>query len=334
MTAYPTEQVRGEALRYGSVQYLEKPFNFSQLVNAIRDGLYQPRGRGVSGAVSLETLPDLVQLLAQSNITGALEMNYVGQRGAIWFDRGAIIHAHTATHVGEEAFFEIMGWRGGEFSMERNALPPDRTIFENATGLIMEALRREDEEERDRIEQGPPPVSRSLFPTPPEVSIGSPNQPLAFLAATDGGSTDGGTSPQERGAAVGVVLSGSLRERARTFLTEAWEAVEALVSELGPRGLSVVVDLPTGAWAALDVGGLSSVIHEPSEPEEEAVDDHMHLRIAMDASELARAARALTLGEDGCMEKISGTSGVAILWRSDLQCLASAGIVVRQAKPG
>jgi CheY-like chemotaxis protein len=155
MTAYPTETGRAEAERYGAVTYIEKPFEVAALVAVVTRLLEQQRGTGFSGAVRLETLPDLVQLFMLSNTTGALHINRGEHGGAIWFDRGAVIHSECGQLSGAEAFYEILTWRGGEFAMERNAVPPMLTIFEHPTALMVEAYRRLDESQLGLGEPGP-----------------------------------------------------------------------------------------------------------------------------------------------------------------------------------
>ncbi|WP_224240099.1 response regulator [Hyalangium gracile] len=147
-TAYPTEQMRMDVQRMGSVTYVEKPFELARLASLVNELLEHQRKEGFSGAVSLDTLPDLVQLFCFSSTTGGLRIWHGDQRGAIWFDRGTVVHAEAGTLEGEAAFYEILSWEGGEFAMERNAAPPKRTLAESATGLLMEAQRRIDEARR------------------------------------------------------------------------------------------------------------------------------------------------------------------------------------------
>jgi DNA-binding response OmpR family regulator len=169
MTAYPTEKGRAEAERYGAVTYIEKPFEVATLVAVITRLLEQQRGTGFSGAVRLETLPDLVQLFMLSNSSGALRIRHGQRAGAIWFDRGAVIHSECGERSGAESFFEILTWRGGEFSMERSAVPPMLTIFEHPTALMVEAYRRLDEShvahgEHASDDSAAPPVEDAVHP--------------------------------------------------------------------------------------------------------------------------------------------------------------------------
>lgn len=148
MTAFPTERTRAEARQLGSVHFFEKPFKFDKLVEVARELLVQAETPGFSGAVSSATLPDLVQLFCMSGSTGVLRVWHDNDEGAVWFDRGAIVHARAARIEGREAVLAIVGWEGGRFAMELDVAPPTRTVHESTTGLMLDALRRADDRRR------------------------------------------------------------------------------------------------------------------------------------------------------------------------------------------
>jgi len=175
MTAYPSSDVLARINESGTIEFLEKPFDFNLFVGALERAL--ERGRvGFSGAIMVQTLPDVIQLYALSNATGALDVSRGDLQGTIWFDRGAIPHAVTRTAAGAEAFYEIMSWKGGSFSMRAGEGAPRRTILVPWMELVMEACRLADEgthgarrapERSEEIHTGwtlaPPPM-----PAPPD----------------------------------------------------------------------------------------------------------------------------------------------------------------------
>ena len=146
MTAFRTADVQLLADR-SIIQFLEKPFEFDRFLGLVDRSLTHLQ-KGFSGAISVQTLPDIVQLYVLSNATGALTVRHENGQGELWFAHGAIPHAITATHRGEEAFFEIMMWSGGEFSMQLGAITPERSIGANWQELLMESCRRIDEQQR------------------------------------------------------------------------------------------------------------------------------------------------------------------------------------------
>lgn len=176
MTAFQTPDIQ----RISGAPYtgfLEKPFEFDRLLELVEEAL-KPQPVGFSGAISVSTLPDIVQLYVLSSTTGMLVVNHRSGEGRLWFDRGAVLHAITATARGDAAFYEIMTWSGGEFRMRVGAKAPERTIESSWQELLIESCRRIDEKQR-REELGgdpaapEPPTTRgwSQAPPPPDSDV-------------------------------------------------------------------------------------------------------------------------------------------------------------------
>lgn len=161
MTAYKTADV--ERVTDGVLtSFLEKPFSFDRFL-ALVDRAIEPNVVGFSGAISVQTLPDVVQLYALSNTTGLLAVRHGDGEGQLWFNSGNVVHARTPNvDGGEAAFFEIMSWSGGEFSMRIGAVPPDHSITSNWQELLMESCRLVDE--RRRVAQPTAEVGWTLRP--------------------------------------------------------------------------------------------------------------------------------------------------------------------------
>jgi CheY-like chemotaxis protein len=164
ITAYGNAEVRKEVESRRSVEYLEKPFSFPSLVEAVERSL--TRDSGFSGAISLPMLPDLIQIYALSRTTGALRIARGAQEGAIWFAQGEIVHAACDSTVGEEAFYQLLTWDGGRFALESDGGAPARTIDATWQELLVEGCRRMDEAERDRTAVAA--VSAEAAPAAPE----------------------------------------------------------------------------------------------------------------------------------------------------------------------
>jgi CheY-like chemotaxis protein len=165
MTAFKTpdvQRVAGES----RTEFLEKPFEFERFLELV-DRAIENRKVGFSGAISVQTLPDVVQLYVLSNTTGKLVVRHHSGEGQLWFEQGTIRHAITHHGKGEEAFFEIMMWSGGDFSMRLGAVSAEKSITSNWQELLMESCRRIDERKRsDEVRssrsgwtQSPPPPS-------------------------------------------------------------------------------------------------------------------------------------------------------------------------------
>jgi CheY-like chemotaxis protein len=138
--------------------FLEKPFDFERLRVLVDEAFATPlsQDEGFSGAISVQTLPDVVQLYVLSNASGVLRVSQKRKDrvGHIYFGQGAILHAAAPNAKGNDAFYEIMTWSGGEFSMELGVAAPERSVTSNWQELLMESVRRIDE-----IRRAEPPTS-------------------------------------------------------------------------------------------------------------------------------------------------------------------------------
>jgi response regulator RpfG family c-di-GMP phosphodiesterase len=142
---------RGFAL--GASDYVEKPVKAEILVAKLRKLVEQGnqnRGgaRGVSGSLEEMGFPELVQILAQGRKTGALKIRSGGDTGELHFVSGDIYQAAWGRQRGEDAFYAMCKLRTGEFSLDPNFKAEQRAIASSAEGLLLEGMRRLDEEAR------------------------------------------------------------------------------------------------------------------------------------------------------------------------------------------
>lgn len=180
ITAYATPELESPSFE-GSLVCLDKPFEFDVFLRTV-DNMLESRQVGFSGAISTQTLSDIVQLYALSNATGALRIRYGTAEGMIWFDRGNVVHASTPNEAGAAAFHEIMQWSGGEFSMQIGARASERSIRAGWAELLMESCRIMDERRNTagptsrrgwsmaEATPGVPPVGPSEASSPAHVS--------------------------------------------------------------------------------------------------------------------------------------------------------------------
>jgi CheY-like chemotaxis protein len=199
MTAFKSADIT--ALEQGPfTRFLEKPFEFDKLRDLVEEAL-TPQVVGFSGAISVQTLPDIVQLYVLSSATGMLSVMHRTGEGQLYFAQGAILHAVTANSRGDEAFYEIMMWSGGEFSMRVGATAPERSVHGNWQELLMESVRRIDESRRTRASdarvssagwtQAPPAFTEDIFadmdaePDPDPDPAKSPASPPDVFLDTD-----------------------------------------------------------------------------------------------------------------------------------------------------
>ncbi len=82
---------------------------------------------GFHGDVTGLSLSDVIQLNGQNGFSGCITVQHGSRTGRIFFREGKIIHAEQAGKSGEEAFYDIMEWRSGHFSLERNVSTTSHT---------------------------------------------------------------------------------------------------------------------------------------------------------------------------------------------------------------
>jgi CheY-like chemotaxis protein len=143
MTAYGSSDVQKEANRRGSLFYVEKPFEISEIRKVIFDLI--DKKKGFRGKVFGLTLTDIIQMNCLSRLTTALIITRDGEKGVIYLNEGEIIHAECGEDKGTEAFYKILSWQEGEFVSNIGIMPTVQTIYQNWEHLLIEAMRRNDD---------------------------------------------------------------------------------------------------------------------------------------------------------------------------------------------
>jgi DNA-binding response OmpR family regulator len=143
MTAYGSFDVQKEANRRGSLYYIEKPFEISDIRKIIIDLI--GKKKGFRGKVFGLQLTDIIQMNCLSRLTTALIVTRDGERGIIYLNEGEIVHAECGEQKGTDAFYKILGWQEGEFVSNIGATSPLQTIYQNWEHLLVEAMRRNDD---------------------------------------------------------------------------------------------------------------------------------------------------------------------------------------------
>jgi predicted regulator of Ras-like GTPase activity (Roadblock/LC7/MglB family) len=118
---------------------------------------------GFQGAVAGLSLTDVIQLKGHNKYTGCITVIYGSSEGVIYFADGEIIHAVQGNDTGEEAIYQIIKWPGGNFNIHPEMTSNVCTIHYRTDFLLMEALRRLDEE---RAGVAPPEAGSGPSVTP------------------------------------------------------------------------------------------------------------------------------------------------------------------------
>ncbi|CAN5669450.1 hypothetical protein BH23DEI1_BH23DEI1_24240 [soil metagenome] len=104
---------------------------------------------GVTGTLGLFSLVDLFQLLASATRTGRLGVQHPLGLARVYFDRGRVVHAEFGVAEGADAVYALFDDERGTFEFVNGLPAPRRSIETSTESLVLDALRRLDEERRD-----------------------------------------------------------------------------------------------------------------------------------------------------------------------------------------
>jgi hypothetical protein len=101
----------------------------------------------LSGDLSAISIFDVVQVLENARLTGALSIEGATREGRVLFNEGRIVDAAAEQSQGEDAFRKLVEVTVGYFEFERSAqeFPVNISAASN-TNLILDSLRQLDEE--------------------------------------------------------------------------------------------------------------------------------------------------------------------------------------------
>ena len=153
-----------EALHLGAEDFLVKPVDFSVLAARIRNIIRRDtkwRKGGDAGAAIAATgvvgdlknlgIPEIVQTLHLGLKTACVSIKGPIGEGRIFFENGRIRHAERGSLSGESAFYEMLRWQEGPFTIAHGQSTKLRTIEMDEMQLMMEGLRRIDEEKKEEV---------------------------------------------------------------------------------------------------------------------------------------------------------------------------------------
>lgn len=159
------QQSQLEALRAGYEDFVDRRLGAEEiaahlvsLLSSHKDGFQStqmlPRAEtALDGRLSLVDLPGVIQMIEQSRQTGALHVNVGTTDGIIFFNTGEVIHAESGLLAGDDAIVCLIKTcqrnKEGVYKFIAGSAPTLRTVHCNLSGLIIDALREIDEEDRD-----------------------------------------------------------------------------------------------------------------------------------------------------------------------------------------
>jgi len=173
MTGMVDEASRTRAYAMGIDLFVEKPRTRQEtqlFFECIESMLERREQSGFRGVVEHKALADIVQMECLTQNSAVLKIVSNKSIGYIWFLKGEIIDAATATRKGEAAFKEIVSWKVGNFDLLPAEPERERTIRSSYEGLILDMAQSLDEADADA----------------PVATPKAPRSPLAELGRTSG----------------------------------------------------------------------------------------------------------------------------------------------------
>jgi CheY-like chemotaxis protein len=171
VTGYAAMDSAIEAMRRGADDYINKIESITKILPSVEKALKKRKLRQqfietvkqqavnemvsttVSGNLRDMSLTSVVQIICTDMKSAKLvlrQSNSVSDRekqeGAIFFENGQIVHATVGSLRGAKAFYELLGWTEGSFQMESNVVAPRQTITVPWAHLLLEGVRRLDEQ--------------------------------------------------------------------------------------------------------------------------------------------------------------------------------------------
>ncbi len=99
----------------------------------------------LQGSIRQFSVADIVQFLSAAGKTGKLELVLETDRGSIFFENGAVIHAELGAREGEEAFFDLVRRTEGSFEFLHSETSSKKSVRQHSAILLIEGARRSDE---------------------------------------------------------------------------------------------------------------------------------------------------------------------------------------------
>ena len=100
---------------------------------------------GVSGSLADMSFSDLVQVLSAGGKSMDVSVTNEAEVGRIVLKEGNVVHAEAGSVTGEQAFYVLMQWEVGQFSMSECQEFPEATVTSSTMSLLMEGARLADE---------------------------------------------------------------------------------------------------------------------------------------------------------------------------------------------
>jgi CheY-like chemotaxis protein len=101
----------------------------------------------VRGSLQDLDLLTLLQMTCEEGGDAHITLQRGVESASLYIQAGQIVHAEGQTHKGEDMVYEVLGWKDGSFALTRTVPAPTVSIQRDWNSLLLEGLRRLDEQE-------------------------------------------------------------------------------------------------------------------------------------------------------------------------------------------
>jgi len=150
ITGYSTPEMEQLAREGGAVGYIAKPFLIENLARQILTTLRKESEGGTLHNVSSGMFLQLIEM-EQKTCTIRLEDKSSRKKGILFFHEGELFDARVNNMQGQTAAHEIFLWDAVNLSIQNGCALKENKIKSDLQPLILEAMRRKDEDEPEEV---------------------------------------------------------------------------------------------------------------------------------------------------------------------------------------
>ena len=130
----------------------------------------------IVGRLEIMNLPTLIQFFAQEGDRVHIQIEKDDGIGSIYLEDGQLCHAdlqiaNNERRIGEEVVYELLSWHSGKFKIQKKVEIPVRSINTPLEFLLMEGLRKMDEQDAVELEEPDENVLADIFSNLSETDI-------------------------------------------------------------------------------------------------------------------------------------------------------------------
>ncbi len=143
---------RRQALRMGLTNLVFPPYEPEELILSTRLAIDRHRDENrLFGSLSQLSVPELFQTVEVGRRSGVIVLKHGQHSGTVWFRDGAIVRGEVDEVSGDiRTLYQMIGWQEGTFEADFTHYPPSGDFEVMPSALLLEAMRLQDEAERDR----------------------------------------------------------------------------------------------------------------------------------------------------------------------------------------